>query len=1387
MQQIVSAVELGQKRQSNLYRDPGAHRQDARLRKRILAIQRLAHRVLGMRRKGLGLGLIGGNGAGVATTAFAVTLALAALGLPATAWADGGAGGGGGGCGGAGGIDSVTGAGGVGGNGNPNCGNNGGGGGGSGLTGGGQGGTAGSGASGGAGGTSQNRNGENGGAGENGGGGGGGAAGYGGSALPAVAVSGGRGGNGGAAADSNGDGGGGGGAGGGGAILTGADLGTLNVSVTGGNGGDGGYGYIYGGHGGAGGFGIFGADVTFNNSGSIAGGDGGGGGGGVYSGDGGSGGAGIVGSGLTIDNAGSIRGGKGGARDFGADNAGAGGAGIIGSDLSVTNSGRIEGGRSGVIWLPRADAITFTGGSNRLEIWNGSTITGNVDATAGANDTFALAGETDGSFDVTDIGAEAQYRGFEAFEKTGASTWILTGTTTAATPWTISQGILSISADGNLGSGALTLNGGTLRNTAAITMSRAVNFAVNSSLQTDADLTLTGIVSGARGLAKQGVGKLTLTGANTYSGGTTISSGTLSVGNDGALGTGNVNAYGGTIDIQNGVTLSNDISIGATFGLNVATGATGTYAGKLDNSLGDPAFLVKTGGGTLILTDDNAPDLGAILREGTVRTNVAGALGNAEITLDGGTLQAGATMTLSNRGIFMNAAGGTIDTNGYNLTLNGAIRDSGGSGQLTKTGAGTFLLREVSTYRGPTRISAGTFAAALPNAFSANSAMTVDTGATLDLNGLSQTIGSLAGNGLVTSSRASTTRLTTNGDDTSTSFSGVIEDGAGVVSLTKTGAGTLILSGANTFTGGTTVSNGTLRNTGTVGGVQNAAGATFVNDATGTAGAVTNAGSATNAGTIASLDNSGGTFHLADGTIIGTATLTGGTLKGVGTLGGLTVGTGATVTPGNSIGTLNVAGNVAFNAGSTYLVETDPAGASSDLIHATGTASLTGGTVEHIGLTGAYQLRSKYTILTADGGVSGKFDGATSVFAFLDPTLSYDANNVHLGLVRNDVDFSAAGRTPNQKATAAAIDSIGINAANPLYDAVALLPNDPGLIAGTFDQLSGEIHASAKGALIEDSRFLRDAASERIRSAFGAAGTADMLVMGYRDDGKLAMIDGAADRGQGPAFWTQAHGAFGSTGSDGNASQLEQFWTDVVFGADTAIADDWRLGVLAGYGRTGFAANDRKSSGVSDNYHLGAYGGGQVGDLGLRAGANYTWHNIATERRPAFAGFVDQPVGNYHAGTFQAFAEAGYQIDMQGIMFEPFANLAHVSLNTQGIREVGGAAALHAGSQTSDVTFTTLGLRASTAIALGTGTANLHGMVGWRHAFGDTTPQAVQAFAQGNAFTVLGTPIARDAALVEAGLDFELTPNASFGLSYNGQIAADASQHSFSAKLGVRF
>src|SRR5690606_34047117 len=106
----------------------------------------------------------------------------------------------------------------------------------------------------------------------------------------------------------------------------------------------------------------------------------------------------------------------------------------------------------------------FTGGVNVLELRSGSTINGNVQA-FGPDDTLALGGSTDDSFDVGQIGATKQYRSFDIFEKKGTSTWTLTGTTAETTPWTLTEGALSVSDDAKLGAaaGALTFNGGVLK------------------------------------------------------------------------------------------------------------------------------------------------------------------------------------------------------------------------------------------------------------------------------------------------------------------------------------------------------------------------------------------------------------------------------------------------------------------------------------------------------------------------------------------------------------------------------------------------------------------------------------------------------------------------------------------------------------------------------------------------------------------------------------------------------------------------------------------------------------------------------------------------------------------------------------------------------------
>ena len=175
-----------------------------------------------------------------------------------------------------------------------------------------------------------------------------------------------------------------------------------------------------------------------------------------------------------------------------------------------------------------------------------------------------------------------------------------------------------------------------------------------------------------------------------------------------------------------------------------------------------------------------------------------------------------------------------------------------------------------------------------------------------------------------------------------------------------------------------------------------------------------------------------------------------GRLRGIGTIGDTAVS--GTIAPGNSIGTLNVAGNILFNPNSIYEVEANAAG-QADKIVATGTATINGGTVKVLAGAGNYAPATTYTILTANGGRTGTFGGVTSNLAFLDPTLSYDPNNVYLKLTRNSIGFANVGITPNQIATGNGAESLALG--NQVYNAVLNLSGAMAQYA--FDQLSGEI------------------------------------------------------------------------------------------------------------------------------------------------------------------------------------------------------------------------------------------------------------------------------------------------------------------------------------------
>jgi outer membrane autotransporter protein len=512
---------------------------------------------------------------------------------------------------------------------------------------------------------------------------------------------------------------------------------------------------------------------------------------------------------------------------------------------------------------------------------------------------------------------------------------------------------------------------------------------------------------------------------------------------------------------------------------------------------------------------------------------------------------------------------------------------------------------------------------------------------------------------------------------------------------------------------------------------------------------------------IGSLQISGGFVSVDTATLsVVTDVEAGATLGGSGKLGNVSVASGATVAPGNSIGTLTVA-DITFASGSTYSVEIDQTGAS-DLLHATGIASISSGALVHFEPENgtddgsAYTIGTRYTIITADGGISGTFGSLTDSFAFLDGTLAYDANNVYLTLARNGVNFASLGRTENQRAVGAAFDAMATGGS--LWNAAATLTDTA--VPGAYDQLSGESHASLRGVLLEDSAFLRD---------------------GFMD--RLSQGDGSDGRG----FWMSAFGGWRDGGGDDNASDIRRNTGGFISGLDGDLTDGWRLGLATAYSRTSVDVNGRSSHATADNYSLGIYGGGAVGGVDLRLGSSYTLHQINSERTVDFNGLSNRLSADYDGGTAQIFAEASVSIDAGGVKFSPFAGLAYVRTHTDGFDETGGDAALSVADSSDAVTYATTGLRAQTPLDLAGMAATLHGQLAWRHAFGDETPGSINRFATGETFSVSGTPIARDIALLSAAVSLPVSEGASVGLSYAAQAGGGDWQNQIKARFDVRF
>lgn len=265
--------------------------------------------------------------------------------------------------------------------------------------------------------------------------------------------------------------------------------------------------------------------------------------------------------------------------------------------------------------------------------------------------------------------------------------------------------------------------------------------------------------------------------------------------------------------------------------------------------------------------------------------------------------------------------------------------------------------------------------------------------------------------------------------------------------------------------------------------------------------------------------------------------------------------------------------------------------------------------------------------------------------------------------------------------------------------------------------------------------------------------------------------------------WAQLVGNWQRLGATGDTAAARLHTGGVFAGADGALGSGWRLGGALGYTDSNLRTDGIDAKTDIASYSAIVYGGKAFdagpGKLNLMLGASYTWHDISTQRRIAVGGLDQTLRADYGASTTQVFTELGWALPVASTLtLEPYAGLAWAGQRSRAFQESGGSAALSGKSQTDNTTTTTLGLRARQALTLGTFQGALTGGAGWRHAFGDLRPTSKLAFDAGDAFTVAGAPIARNAALLEAGLDATVGRNATIGLSYAGQFGSGNQDHS---------
>lgn len=815
-------------------------------------------------------------------------------------------------------------------------------------------------------------------------------------------------------------------------------------------------------------------------------------------------------------------------------------------------------------------------------------------------------------------------------------------------------------------------------------------------------------------------------------------------------------------DVANYATL---INYGSILGqLYNASGATATNTGTIAGLVSNVGTFTSTG--TLS---------GGLANTGTARISgvLTGAVTNVgSITLTGVTsgitsFQQDSTGSLNLAG-FDTALGilsgaGTIALGNARLTTGAdgvASLFSGvisGTGSLTKTGTGGLILDGDNLYSGGTVIAAGT--------------LQIGNGGTTG-----SIIGPVLNNGTLIVNRS-------NGYTISSPISGT-----GM--LVQAGSGTTTLTGAHSYSGGTLISGGRLigSTTSLQGLIQNDAALEFAQGAVSGifSGRIGGTGTLEKAGS-GLLDLIGDNSGLTGATLVRTGELrvtgslgrsvttlmSGARLTGNGVVGGLVAQNGSVVSPGvDGVGVLSVNGSILFQPGSTLQVQIQAA-SGADRLLSNGTAQLAGAlTIANLG--GTYAFNSEYLLVEATGGRTGNFDtvsGLTGFGMMYRPTLVYTGTQVRLRMAPNlltDI-VGSAPLSGNQRSVASRIDAAVLGGYNP-QPLSAVYNLSSAQLPGAFDQLSGEVYATAAGVGIDQQRLVGDTLIGRLADVATAA-------------------RGDAQQGTGKGAWGQLLGSWGTGSGDGNAARYSSDRTGFMAGIDIGSADgegSWRAGLIGLYMKTRVSVDARGSRAEVEQAGGGVYAGFNSGAFGVAAGVTAAAVNLNATRDIALPGFAEAERGKTKGSAIQGFARVSYDaIDAGNATVRPFAGATLGSFRLNGLTETGGAAALAVQGQRYTAATASFGTDATLPI----GKINLSATVAGRLQLGDRSPAAVIALAAapGQAASVAGVQLDRLALTTRLDATTAIARHVDVSLGYTGLIGKDSADHGARASLTIRF